>query len=54
MKKRFFQRNGNIFAGKARKRWHSLTDEDVTVIDGNRNVLVNMLEEKYSYSKETS
>jgi uncharacterized protein YjbJ (UPF0337 family) len=39
---------------QVRERWHSLTDKDLTIIDGNRNVLVSMLEEKYLYSKEVA
>jgi uncharacterized protein YjbJ (UPF0337 family) len=37
---------------KVREHWHSLTDEDIDIINGSRSVLVSMLEEKYFYSKE--
>ncbi len=37
---------------KARERWHSLTDEDISIINGDWSVLVSMLEEKYFYGKE--
>ncbi len=37
---------------KVREHWHSLADEDLMIINGNRSVLVSMLEEKYFYSKE--
>jgi uncharacterized protein YjbJ (UPF0337 family) len=30
---------------KVREHWHSLTDEDIDIINGSRSVLVSMLEE---------
>jgi uncharacterized protein YjbJ (UPF0337 family) len=46
------EKNWRDLRGKLRERWHSLTDEDVTIINGNRSVLVSLLEEKYLYSKD--
>lgn len=54
MNEDFLSKDWKQLRGKVRERWHSLTDEDVDVINGNRNVLVSMLEEKYFYSKETA
>ncbi len=35
-----------------RQRWKALTDDDVELIDGHFDVLVDLLQEKYSYSRQ--
>lgn len=35
-----------------RLRWKALTDDDVELIDGHFDVLVDLLQEKYSYSRQ--
>ncbi len=50
----FLAKDWKNLRSKVRERWHSLTDKDLTIIDGNRSVLVSMLEEKYLYSKEVA
>jgi uncharacterized protein YjbJ (UPF0337 family) len=51
--------DSNIFKGKwkqlkgeAQKQWGKLTDDDLDVVDGEREKLVGKLQEKYGYSKD--
>ena len=38
--------------GEAKKKWGKLTDDDLMVIDGQKEKLVGALQKKYGYSKE--
>jgi uncharacterized protein YjbJ (UPF0337 family) len=38
--------------GKSREWWGKLTDDDLDVIDGNREQLIGKLQERYGYTKE--
>jgi uncharacterized protein YjbJ (UPF0337 family) len=38
--------------GKAKEWWGKLTDDDLDVIDGNRDQLIGKLQERYGYSKD--
>jgi uncharacterized protein YjbJ (UPF0337 family) len=38
--------------GEAQTRWGKLTDDDMDVINGNREKLVGKLQEKYGYAKD--
>jgi uncharacterized protein YjbJ (UPF0337 family) len=38
--------------GEVKRWWGDLTDDDLDVIDGNRDKLVGMLQERYGYSRE--
>jgi uncharacterized protein YjbJ (UPF0337 family) len=38
--------------GKAKQQWGKLTDDDLDVIAGKRDVLVGKLQERYGYAKE--
>lgn len=40
------------FKGRAKSRWGRLTDDDLTVIDGQRDRLVGRLQELYGLEKE--
>ncbi len=40
------------FKGDARTRWGKLTDDDLDVIEGNREKLVGKVQEKYGVKKE--
>lgn len=40
------------FAGKIKERWGKLTDDEVARIEGNRDQLEGMLQERYGYTKE--
>ncbi len=38
--------------GNAKEWWGKLTNDDLDVIDGNRDKLVGMLQKRYGYSRE--
>lgn len=40
------------FTGSAKKQWGHLTDDDLTVIAGNRDKFVGKLQERYGLAKE--
>jgi uncharacterized protein YjbJ (UPF0337 family) len=51
--------NADVFAGKwkqakgqAKEWWGKLTDDDLTRVDGNRDKLVGVLQERYGYARE--
>ena len=37
--------------GNVKKQWGKLTDDDLMEIDGNKDVLLGKLQERYGYSK---
>lgn len=39
-------------AGGVKAKWGDLTDDDITQIDGNAEVLAGKLQERYGWSKE--
>lgn len=44
--------NWDQFKGEVKARWGKLTDDDLSVIDGEREKLVGRLEELYGITKE--
>lgn len=40
--------------GKLKQEWHSLTDQDLDIIAGNRTMLVSILQEKYGFTELTA
>ena len=38
--------------GKTQEWWGKLTNDDLDVIDGNRDQLIGKIQERYGYSKE--
>ncbi|MGE0195994.1 MAG: CsbD family protein, partial [Methylocystis sp.] len=44
--------NWKQFSGKVKEKWGKLTDDDVTRIDGRREQLEGLLQERYGYSKD--
>ena len=51
--------NADVFAGKwkqakgqVKEWWGKLTDDDLTRVEGNRDKLVGVLQERYGYAKE--
>jgi uncharacterized protein YjbJ (UPF0337 family) len=44
--------NWTQFKGKIREKWGNLTDDDLTVIKGQKDQLVGKLQERYGYAKE--
>ena len=46
--------NWNQVKGKAKQKWGQLTDDDLSVIDGNRDEMIGKIQEKYGVSKEAA
>lgn len=44
--------NWKQFKGKAQTKWGKLTDDELDVIEGNREVLVGKIQERYGIGKE--
>jgi uncharacterized protein YjbJ (UPF0337 family) len=42
----------NQFRGQIRKKWGHLTDNDMQVIAGKRDILIGRVEERYGLAKE--
>ncbi|MBX3456705.1 MAG: CsbD family protein [Ferrovibrio sp.] len=43
--------NWNQFAGKVKQKWGKLTDDDLTVINGQRQELIGKVQERYGIAK---
>lgn len=46
-----FESSWKELRSRVRPRWTALTDEDVKRVDGKRDVLVELLREKYGFSQ---
>lgn len=44
--------NWNQFKGRVKQQWGKLTDDDLTRIEGARDELIGILQERYGYEKE--
>jgi uncharacterized protein YjbJ (UPF0337 family) len=44
--------NWKEFKGKAKQQWGKLTDDDLDVIDGRREELEGILQNRYGYAKD--
>jgi uncharacterized protein YjbJ (UPF0337 family) len=44
--------NWKEFRGKAKVQWGKLTDDDLDVINGNRDQLEGRLQKQYGYAKD--
>ena len=44
--------NWKQLKGKAKEKWGTLTDDDMTVIEGKRDQLVGKIQERYGYAKD--
>ena len=44
--------NWKQFTGKAKEKWGQLTDDDLTQINGRRDQLEGMLQQRYGYAKD--
>jgi len=40
------------FKGKVKEKWGKLTDDDLTRINGNREQLEGLLQQRYGYAKD--
>ena len=44
--------NWKQFTGKAKEKWGQLTDDDLTKINGQRDQLEGILQQRYGYAKD--
>jgi uncharacterized protein YjbJ (UPF0337 family) len=44
--------NWKIFKGKVKEQWGKLTDDDLKVLEGNREQLVGSVQKRYGIAKE--
>ncbi len=42
------------FSGKAKEKWGKLTDDDLTKINGKREQLAGLIQERYGIAKEAA
>lgn len=40
------------FKGKVKQQWGKVTDDDIAVIDGHRDELEGLLQQRYGYAKD--
>ena len=44
--------NWKQFSGKVKEKWGQLTDDDLTKINGKRDQLEGVLQQRYGYAKD--
>jgi uncharacterized protein YjbJ (UPF0337 family) len=44
--------NWKQLTGKMKEKWGKLTDDDLTRVEGKRDQLAGLLQQKYGYAKE--
>jgi len=44
--------NWNVLKGKVKEQWGKLTDDDLTILEGNRDQLVGSIQKRYGLAKE--
>ncbi len=44
--------NWKQFAGKVKEKWGNLTDDDIARVNGSRENLEGILQERYGYAKD--
>lgn len=44
--------NWNQFKGKIKEKWGRLTDDDLNVVEGQRDQLIGKIQEKYGLAKD--
>ncbi len=44
--------NWKQFTGQAKEKWGQLTDDDLTKINGQRDQLEGLLQQRYGYAKD--
>lgn len=52
MNKSDFKGKWSQFKGEAKRKWGKLTDDDLDVIDGDRDKLVGKLQERHDMTRE--
>lgn len=50
MNKDIFQGNWHQFKGKVKEKWGKLTDDDLTQINGKKEILIGKLQARYGYA----
>ncbi|MDO7906681.1 CsbD family protein [Paenibacillus sp. JX-17] len=49
-----FKGKWNQLKGEAKQKWGELTDDDLDVIDGQKDKFVGKLQERYGHTKEAA
>jgi uncharacterized protein YjbJ (UPF0337 family) len=44
--------NWKQFSGKVKEKWGQLTDDDLSKVNGNREQLEGILQQRYGYAKD--
>lgn len=44
--------NWKQFTGKVKEKWGQLTDDDLSKVNGNREQLEGLLQQRYGYAKD--
>jgi uncharacterized protein YjbJ (UPF0337 family) len=44
--------NWKQLAGKVKEQWGKLTDDDITIVEGQRDQLVGRIQERYGIARE--
>ncbi len=44
--------NWKQFSGKVKEKWGELTDDDIARVNGNREQLEGVLQQRYGYAKD--
>lgn len=44
--------NWKQFTGKVKEKWGDLTDDDIARVNGNREQLEGLLQQRYGYAKD--
>ena len=52
MNKDIFEGHWKDLKGKAKEKWGKLTDDDLTRIEGKKDQLLGLLQQRYGYNKE--
>lgn len=52
MNKDRFEGNWKQIKGRAKEKWGLLTDDDLSVIEGRRDILAGKIQERYGVTKE--
>ncbi len=52
MNKEILKGDWNIVKGKVKEKWGKLTDDDLTAINGKKEILLGTLQKKYGLAKE--
>ena len=54
MNRDVFEGNWRQFKGKVKEQWGKLTDDDIDIINGQREKLAGLLQEKYGLARDAA